>query len=312
MTKQERSERLRFDELAVFVEVAESGSIAAAARRLGVPKSTVGRALARVEADLGVPLVRRMVRGPALTEQGLTLATLASPHVAGLRDATMAMGRAVTEPYGTLRVTAAVDIGQALLAPLAAAFTERYPHVRLEVDLTARLVDLTTEGYDAAIRVWSRRPPSSSLVAKRLAQLDLGLYAGRPYLERREPPKRPEDLTRHDHVLFRGLAGHALLVLEGRAGTSRVRVEGRVDGNDFFFVREAIAAGAGIGPLPWFVASADVQAGRLQRILPTHRLAGTTAYFVHPPARPASRKLDTFRAFVVEHAPRLLSPPQFP
>ena len=207
----------------------------------------------------------------------------------------MAMGRAVAEPYGALRVTAAVDIGQALLAPLAAAFTERYPRVRFEVDLTARLVDVASEGYDAAIRVWSHRPPSSALVARRLARLDLGLYAGRPYLARRDPPKRPEDLVRHEHVLFRGTAGHALLVLEGPAGTSRVRVEGRVDGNDFFFVREAIAVGAGLGPLPWFVAAAEVRAGASCGSCPPTASPGRPPTCASP-ARPASRKLDAFRA----------------
>ncbi|MFM2417003.1 MAG: hypothetical protein RL385_1726, partial [Pseudomonadota bacterium] len=89
----EQLSHVRFDELAVFVEVAAAGSIAAAAKRLGVPKSTVGRAVTRIEQDLGVTLVRRMIAGPALTEQGRVLATLAAPHVAALRDVTSALGR---------------------------------------------------------------------------------------------------------------------------------------------------------------------------------------------------------------------------
>src|SRR6476619_6845781 len=86
-------QRARFDELAVLVYVAELGSLTAAATRLGVPKSTVGRAIRRLEEDLGVSLVRRMARGRTLTEPGRVLANLASPHVAALRDVTSALGR---------------------------------------------------------------------------------------------------------------------------------------------------------------------------------------------------------------------------
>lgn len=297
--------KVRFDELAVFTEVASAGSIAAAAKNLGVPKSTVGRALSRVERDLGVALVRRMARGPALTEQGRTLASLATPHIAGLRDATMAMGRNVTEPYGTLRVTAPVDIGQLVLGPIAATFIARYPRVRLDVDLSLRMVDLASENFDAALRVSASTLPSSSLVARRLAKLDLGLYASSSYLARRPAPKAPRDLTRHDHVIFQGRDGRNVLTLEGPTGTSRVTVEGRLQANEFFFLREALAADAGIGPLPVFVAKPDVEAGRLRRVLPSYRLAGATAYLLHPPARPLPRKLEVFRDFLLETAPPL-------
>src|SRR6187549_3012102 len=104
-----RLRKMRLDELGVLVAVTESGSLTAAAKFLGLPKSTVGRAIARLEAELGVSLVRRMARGPALTEAGLVLANRAAPHVAGLRDAAIAQGRESQEAYGVLRVTAPAD-----------------------------------------------------------------------------------------------------------------------------------------------------------------------------------------------------------
>lgn len=301
--------RVRFDELAVFVEVAEAGSIAAAARRLGVPKSTVSRAIARVEEDFGVSLVRRMSRGPALTEPGRMLANLAAPHVAALRDVASALGRDASEAYGTLRVTAPSDLGTLVIGPLVASFLARYPRMRIEIVHTLRVVDLVGEGFDLAVRVMMRPLPSSSLVAKRLARLDLGLYAGTTYLARHEAPKRPEELARHEHVFFRGVAGKSVLALEGPKGGVKVPIEPRVGSNDFFFVREAVVGGAGIGALPWFVANAEVAAGRLVRVLPEHRLAGTIAYLVHAPSRPLSPKLQVFRSFLLEHAPRLLVEP---
>src|SRR4051812_34778630 len=110
--------RTRFDELGVLVTIAEAGSLSAAARRLGVPKSTVGRAVARLEEELGVSLVRRMGRGAALTDPGRLLVNLAAPHIAALRDATAALGQDASEAYGLLRVTAPSDIGTHLVAPL--------------------------------------------------------------------------------------------------------------------------------------------------------------------------------------------------
>lgn len=301
-------DRIRLDELAVFVEVAATGSLAAAARRLGVPKSTVGRAVARIEHDFGVALVRRMARGPSLTEAGQRVAAIAAPHVGALRDLSAAIESRSEEVYGTLRVTAPADVGTLVLGPLVAAFVAQHPRVHVELDLSMRVVDLVREGFDAAIRIARRRLPSSSLVAQRLARLDLGLYAGATYAARRALPKKPEDLPEHEHALFDGRRGRSTLWLESPKSSARVTVRGRTSANDFFFLREAIAAGVGIGPLPRFVARSELAAGRLVRVLPDFSLAGSTAYFVHPPMRPIEPKLRAFRAFVLDQAPSLLAP----
>jgi DNA-binding transcriptional LysR family regulator len=305
----ERSQGLpldRLDELGVFVEIAEAGSVTAAARRLGVPKSTVSRALVRLEAALGVSLVRRQARAPVLTEHGRQLARLAGPHVAGLRDAALALGQSGEEPYGTLRISAPVDIGQVVLGSLLPAFTARYPNVAVETDLTLRFVDLAGEGFDGALRVSTRPLPSSSLLARPIAPVEIRLYAGATYLARRAAPRRAGDLESHDHVLFQPLQGRAKLELE-RGGPIPVR--GRVGGNDFTFLREAIVAGAGIGPLPWFVARRDVESGRLKRVLPAVRLKSAAVHWVQPPLRPTPRKVLALRDFLLEHAPRMLVPP---
>jgi DNA-binding transcriptional LysR family regulator len=117
--------RARLDELGVLVEVAETGSLSAAAKRLRVPKSTVGRAVRRIEESLGVALVRRMSQGPALTESGRLLADIAAPHIAALRDAPAALGRATSEAYGVLRITTLPDLASLILAPLLPGFLAR-------------------------------------------------------------------------------------------------------------------------------------------------------------------------------------------
>jgi DNA-binding transcriptional LysR family regulator len=300
-------ERTRFDELAVLVEVAEAGSLGAAAKRLGVPKSTIGRAICRLEEQLGVSLVRRIARGPALTEPGRMLAGMAAPHVAALRDMSAALGRDANEAYGLLRVTAPSDVGAMVLAPLLPGFLARYPRVQIEIEHTLRAVDLVREGFDLAIRITMSRLPSSTLIARKLARMHLGFYAGTAYAARHELPKHPDDLARH-HCLTH-TAADSTLQIEGPNGLAKVALQGRLRGNDFFFVREAIASGLGIGPLPWFLASPDLAGGRITRVLPDYRVSGGMTYLVHPPSKPLSPKLAAFTAYLHEYAPRLIVQP---
>jgi DNA-binding transcriptional LysR family regulator len=294
--------RMRFDELAVLVEVAAAGSLAGAARRLAVPTSTVGRAVARIERELGVALVRRSARGPGLTEQGQKLASLAAPHVSALRDLTSAAAQEASEAYGTLRITATPDFGTLLLGPLIPTFTQRYPRVRVEVELTMRVVDMVREGFDLALRA-ARKLPASSLISKKLASVDLRLYAGAGYAALHDLPKRAEALVEHQHVLFASRDGRQVVRLEGPRGTTKVTLLGKVSCNDFVFARELIGAGAGICALPWFVARSEVNAGRLVRVLPEQRLeGGLNVYALSPPQVAPLPKLELFRSFLYEHA----------
>lgn len=312
MAENEARERARprLDELAVLVDVAEAGSLAGAARRLGVPKSTVGRAVRRLEADVGTPLVRRQAGAETLTAAGRTLVSRAAPHVSALRDATGAIARAEGEAFGHLRITAPVDLAEVVLGPLLAAFLAQHPAITAEVEATIRIVDLVGEGFDLALRVATQRLPASSLVASKLARIHLGLYASPAYLARRGRPRRTEDLETHEVIMLLGRQGRTVVDLEGPRGNVRVPLHGPVSTNDFLFMREMIVAGTGIGLLPWFRAAADVAAGRLVRVLPEYRLAGTTAYVVHPPFKPLPRKLEVFKRFLTANAPRMLLEPR--
>ncbi|MET0413962.1 MAG: substrate binding domain-containing protein, partial [Polyangiaceae bacterium] len=234
-------------------------------------------------------------------------ASMAAPHVAALRDVTAALGREANEAYGLLRVTAPSDVGAMVLAPLLPGFLARYPRVQIEIEHTLRVVDLVREGFDLAIRITMTRLPSSSLIAKKLARMHLGFYAGTLYAARHELPKQPKDLARHSCLSHS--AGGSTWPVEGPNGVTKVDLPGRLRTNDFFFAREAIACGLGIAPLPWFLASPDLAAGRITRVLPDYRMSGGMTYLVHPPAKPLSPKLVAFTTYLHEHAPRLIVQP---
>lgn len=304
--REQSQKRARLDELALLVEVAETGSLSAAAKKLRLPKSTVGRAVRRLEDDLGTSLVRRMAKGPALTESGRLLADMAAPHIAALRDVPAALGRTTSEAYGVLRITTLPDLASLILAPLLPGFLARHPRVRPEMVFTRRPVDLAREGFDFAIRASvSAQLPSSSLVAKKLGPNNIGLFASTQYATRRELPKRPEDLAAHDHIVF--FPGDTYeYPLRGPKGSVKVKVPARINGDDFFFTREAVAAGLGIGAMPCFMATEELAAGRFVRVLPEYQYALGAMYIVYPSAKPVPAKITAFADYLREHAPRLL------
>ena len=288
------------DEIASFVRVVQAGSFTAAAKQLGVPKSTLSRALRRLEDAASVRLLERSTRSISVTDAGRAFYEQVAPHVAGLHDATAALGDLVSQPQGLLRITAPVDVGESFLGELLVRFAARYPNVRLEVDLSSRVVNLLEEGFDAALRATTRLA-DAALVARRLVTTEIHLFAAPSYLARRAAPRVPEDLAAHTMVLFRGGKSKNALTLRGPEGASRtVSVEGRIGGNDFPFVRAALRGGAGIGPLPSFLATADVLAGRLVRVLPAWVQPGGSLYVVYPSAPHVPKKVLAFRDFMVE------------
>lgn len=298
----------RFNELAIFVGVAESGSITAAARRLGTPKSTVARAIARLEESLGAVLVRRVSTGPALSEAGVQLFRRTAPHVAALRDATCSLARQENEVQGHLRVTTAPDIAELVLAPVVAAFVSKHPNVSVEVQTQSHIVDLVGEGFDLAIRMTAGQLESSSLIARRLGRIELNLYASPAYLAHAGVgvPRKPADLKHHEFI-SRSADTRPPLPLSGPGGTTQVSVGGRAASRDLNCVRALVLAGGGIGPLPAAYARRELETGNLIRVLPEYSVRGITAYVIHPPLRPLPVKLRAFRSFLLERAPPLLS-----
>jgi DNA-binding transcriptional LysR family regulator len=286
------------DEIAVFVHVVEAGSFTAAARQRNVPKSTLSRAVSRLEETLRARLLQRTSRKIALTEAGRAFYDRAAPHIAGLRAASDALD-AEDQPQGLLRITAPPDVGEAFLGGLLVRFAARYPEVRVDVDLSTRKVNLVEEGFDAAIRA-APSIDDASLIARRILTSTLQLFASPDYLARRGTPTTPEELVNHECVLFRPLDGSSEWVLTGPNGEERsVTVTGRLGGNDFAFLRSALRAGAGIGILPTFPSSTMGMDG-LTRLLPGWSRPGGSLFFVYPSARHLPKRVAAFRDFVLE------------
>ncbi len=273
--------------LQIFAAVAESASFSAAAEKLGLPKSSVSREVARLEEDTGVRLLHRTTRKVALSTDGAALYERVSPLLAALASAAALPARE-DEPAGVLKVTTTADLGAAVLAEIAARFTGRYPEVRIEVVITNRVVDLVAEGIDVGLRVSLGQLRDSALAARRLGTLSMELYASPQYVARRGAPRSLADLAEHDRIGFPGVR----LFEEGPPP--------RISADDMFFVRECLRADAGIGILPTFLAESDLLSGALVRVLPEWVSESGTVWFVYPGGSHAPAKVTAFRDFVAD------------
>lgn len=282
--------------LTVFEAVARTSSFSAAARELSIPKSSASRAVARLEAELGVQLLFRTTRRVSLTAPGTALYDRVTPLLRQVKAALGELPGREEAPSGTLKVTAPVDLGVLFLAEVVTRYTARHPAVTVEVNLTGRVVDLVAEGVDVALRAASRLE-DSSLVVRRAAPIAFHLYASPVYLARRGTPRAEADLAEHDWVAFRG--GPQKLRAPGpKQGAARRPA--RVVCDDLLFLLHAVRAGAGLGLLPAFVAEEDVLAGRLVRVLPRHDRPTEYLHLVTPATKHVPAKVTAFRDLVLE------------
>jgi DNA-binding transcriptional LysR family regulator len=290
---------MNLDALATFVHVADGASFTAAAKRLGVPTSTVSREIARLEETLGTRLLHRTTRKVALTSAGAKLYERVLPHVAALRDAAREVPEQSGHPGGPLRITVPNDLGTSYFADVVAGFLALHPQVQLDVRLTARQVDVVAEGIDLALR--TGKIQDATLVARRVGTLDAYLFAAPSYVARHGRPTSPLDLLDHACLVFRMPDGRPRpWTLAGPEGRSDVSPEPHVFADDFAFLRGTAVAGAGVALLPGFIAAADVVTGRLERLLPRHEGPITPLYAAYPSGRHLPRKVIAFRDFLVQ------------
>lgn len=239
---------IRFRDLVLFDRLVELGTITAAAQELGVPKATASRWLAQLERRLGHPLVRRGARSVVATEGGQALHALLPSLLASLR-AMRALADG-SEAGGVLRVSVPVPFGRLVGGSVIAAFRQRLPAVRLEIELSNERTDLLRDRFDLAIR--GGHMPDSGLIARRLAVIRLWLYASPSHqgggLEHIALIAAPGDEARL-HATHPGIPAAAVLV------------------DDRVAVRDALIAGAGAGVLPAFLGEPARDRGLLVRLV---------------------------------------------
>lgn len=270
------------NDLLVFAHVADLGSFSRAADKVGLPKSTVSRRLAALEQQLGERLLLRTTRRQTLTEFGALLLEHARQVVAEVEAVAALRERRQAVPSGRLRVSMPSDLASLMLADHLAAFAATYPEVSLELDLSARRVDLLSEGFDVAVRMGDL-PSDSLLAARRLKVLSVGLYAAPGYLAEHGHPQAPRDLAAHQCVRLLGRQGEpaSWVLTQGDVRWEGVP-PGRLAANSPETLLRLARAGAGIAAVPDVFATSDVQRGSLVRVMTDWAMPAQAASAVFP------------------------------
>jgi DNA-binding transcriptional LysR family regulator len=303
----------RLAALTAFAAVAEAGSFAAAARRLGRSTSRLSRQVAELEAALGSRLLHRTTRALTLTEAGRSYHEQVARILAELDAADLSVGRLQAAPRGRLRVAAPMSFGVLHLAPALPAFLDRYPEIDLDMAMNDRFVDLVEEGFDLAVRIG--RLADSSLVARRLAPLRRVLCASPAFLAAHGTPRTPDDLARLPCLGYSNLLPQEdwsfADPVSGRPWPVRIKARLRVNNGDA--LRLAALAGVGLAPLPSFLVGPDLAAGTLVPLLDPYLRQEGAIHAVYPPARPLLPKVRAFVDFLAERfGPRpYWEPPSF-
>ena len=280
----------RFDELATFVAIVDTGSLVGAARRLRRSPPAVTRALGALEERVGARLIERTTRRLAPTESGNALAARARSLLADYE--TTLRGAARNTLSGVLRLTAPVQFGRRHVAPIVSTFLNEHPEVQIELSLNDRNLDLIEEGLDVAVRIGELT--QSSLIARQVGSVRRVVVASPAYLARRGTPQVPRELALHDTIF--GMARSAAREWRFAAGpasrASVVRLAPRLLVDDVEAQLQAAKAGRGIArPLSYQVKE-DLEGGRLIRLLQAFEPPALPVQLVtlgRGPIRPAAR-----------------------
>lgn len=291
------------NDMLFFAEVVDRGGFAAAGRALGLPKSRLSRRVAGLEAHLGVRLLQRTTRKLSLTEAG----EVYHRHCVAMREAAEAANEAVdlvrNEPRGTIRVTCPVTLAQTTIGPLIPLFLTRHPQVRIDMQVTNRVVDLVQEGIDVALRVRASVDDSGSLVVKRIAVSQTLLVATPALLQRFGAPHGVEDLHRIPTVaMSAGADGRATWKLIG-PGEREFDFNHRpvYTADDMFTTRFALEQSTGMTTLPDYLVAHELNTGELVQVLPGWAPQRGIMHAVFPSRRGLVPAVRRFLDFLGEH-----------
>ena len=293
--------------VSAFVRVVQDGSFTAAAKTLGLPKSSVSRSIAQLEQDLGVRMLHRTTRKLHLTDAGTAFHNRVARALADIDEATTAASDLQRELRGAIRISAPVDLGVWAVAPIIARFLRKHPTVNIEARLSSRIVDLVAENFDLAVRAGPVR--DDSLIARRAGTHDLALFASSRYVARRGAPTTLEELEAHDCMALRTDMGTMAWKLTSLSSGEEkiVHPSGTIAADDISFLKKAVLAGGGIALLPLFLVPREEQSGKLVRVLPEWRFTGSMLHVVYPSARYVPQRVVAFRDYLLRELGKISS-----
>jgi DNA-binding transcriptional LysR family regulator len=292
-------DRHSLDGLGVLRAVVEAGSFVGAGEALGLTQPAVSRAIARLEARVGVRIFRRTARSISLTDEGRQYYESVAPHLRAIEEATIEAGDSSAKVQGRLRVNVSESVGQFVLTPHLPPFLAQHPGLSIELASRDRMGDLVREGFDAAVRFGLPEP--SALKARLLMRARVVTCASPGYLARHGTPRQPSDIEKHQCLLMRDPSTGGQFGWEFVRGKKSVPVNasGQLMVNGIGPMLAACLAGQGVAQMLEPYTRQFLDDGRLVQVLPDWADERYPLYVYYHSAQVMSAKLRAFLDFLV-------------
>lgn len=283
---------MNLDDLRIFLAVARFEGFTRASERLDMPKTSVSRAVMRLESALGQRLFERSTRRLRLTETGARLYEQTAVLAERLEDQLQSAIAQPDRPQGVLRIAAPYELGVLRVGDVLNDLLLRYPGLEAEIDLTSSPIDPRHEDYDIVFRVVAGGLPDSNQVARRIYSIARGLYASPELIARYGLPQTPTDLAGWPGVMS---PEEPIWQLQGVNGEiEELQLSGRLRAPNVGMRLKGVLAGLGVGLLSSVYCQADLAAGRIVQLLPEYRIAPTRVYALLPEQRLMPVKVRIF------------------
>jgi len=289
----------RAAEMAAFVRAVETGGFSAAARDIGLTPSALSKLVTRLEDRLGARLLQRTTRRLQLTAEGEAFYARARPILAAMDEAEAEVAEAGASPRGLLRLYCGSAFGMHQLALVIPRFQQRYPQVEIDITINDQPLATLEEGVDLAIRIGPL--DESSMVARRICNLERVICAAPAYLERHGTPRTPDDLQQHNCLWITSLPALRRWPFDTDDGIRVVQVGGNVAANNAETVLQLAVAGVGITRLTDVIVADAIRRGELVPILTDwHHVEPVPLFATYPSGRNLSPKVRAMVDFLVE------------
>jgi len=302
------NEQLDLNDYFYFFHVVEKRGFAPAGRALGIPKSRLSRHIEQLEARLDARLIQRTSRQFAITDVGKAFFRHAKAVVEEVRAAEAHVKQSKEALTGKIRLSCSVGVAQFALEGLIADFIKAHPNVEIGQFVTNDMVNLIEAGIDLAIRGHVDNLPDSTLIQKRVANVEWRLFASPRYLADFGHPASPDDLKDHKGLCLGWNSDIAQWNLRSDTGAeSQIEFIPRLSSDDMVTLKSASASGLGIVSLPAYVCQSDVDAGRLEQILPGWSSGSATLSMVQPTRKGVLPAVSAFAEHISTELPKQVS-----
>ena len=264
----------------LFVKVVKMGSFTKAAESLRLPKSTVSKAISRLEQETGTKLLLRTTRSQTLTSAGRVFYDSCVGPIQAIEDAQKSLSGNDSLLNGNLKITAPEDLGTEVLAPVIGELLQKHPGLNFELVYTDQIVDLVRDGFDLAVRIGNLK--ESALKSKRIAEVKLILVASPQYLKKNGKIHKPEDLLSHSWLSLGTRSGNPQWILKSKNSQSKLSISPKLTSNQIPSLLKVALAHGGVGLMPYFYCRRYIESGELVHVLPDWTSAGMPISLVSP------------------------------